>query len=88
MGCEFPTEFLGIHKVFGLVIACSAIFMYFFMLLFTGYYHQKQKLKYIDWDVKAITAADYSVEFDISETMYLNFLENYFDQTNPLSELA
>jgi len=44
--------------------------MYFYMLLYIEYEHQKQKIKYIEWDVNTITAADYSVEFDISETMY------------------
>ena len=88
MACEFPVKGITEQKVFGLVIACTAIFMYFYMLIYIEYEHQKQKIKYVEWDVNTITAADYSIEFDISEIMYLNFIENYFDQTNPLSELA
>lgn len=42
---------------------------------------------YIDWDVKTITAGDYTVEFDIDEALYKQFLEKFYDQANPISEI-
>jgi hypothetical protein len=40
------------------------------------------KNQFIEWDVKTITAGDYSVELDISEAQYKHFLDNVYD---PLS---
>ena len=42
----------------------------------------------VDWDVKTITAGDYTVEFDISKDVYMTWLKKYFDRTNPISENA
>ena len=44
--------------------------------------------KYVEWDVKTITAGDYTVEFDISKQVYYQWLEKYHDKTNPISEIA
>ena len=47
-----------------------------------------QALEFIDWDVKSITAGDYSIEFDLSEEQYTKWQENYLDKKNPMSENA
>jgi hypothetical protein len=38
--------------------------------------------------VKTITAGDYSLEFDIPEEIYEEFIINYFDVTNPMGETS
>jgi len=38
--------------------------------------------------VKTISAGDYSVEFDINEKSYEKFKQEYFLDTNPMSEMA
>lgn len=38
--------------------------------------------------MKTISAGDYSVEFDISEKSYEKFKQEYFLDTNPMSEMA
>jgi hypothetical protein len=43
---------------------------------------------FIDWDVKTISAADYTCEFGISEEMYETFCNKYLDETNPISEIG
>ena len=88
MPCVVPSDQVVMRKIFGLIIACTSIFMFFFMHLYTEYHHQKQRIKYQDWQIKTITAADYSVEFDLTPEQYLVFLNKYFDQTNPMSEMA
>jgi len=45
-------------------------------------------LSFIDWDVKTITAGDYSIEFDISNDTYDAWKKTYCDETNPMSENA
>lgn len=41
------------------------MFVYLYTLVFFDYLETVQKTKYVDWDVKTITAGDYTVEFDI-----------------------
>lgn len=41
---------------------------------------------FVDWDVKSITAGDYSVEFDLDVKTYDYFKNTYYDETNPMSE--
>ena len=42
----------------------------------------------IEWDVKTITAGDYSVELDITEKMWNNFLNNIYRPEHANSKLA
>lgn len=41
---------------------------------------------FVDFDVRTITAGDYSVEFDLEVETYDNFKDKYFDCMNPMSE--
>lgn len=72
----------------GLTVSCWAVFVYFFVLTFLQYIQCVQKNKYIDWDIKTITAADYTVEFDLHKKIFETFLERYHDPSNPISEIA
>jgi len=69
-------------------LACMTVFVYFFSILAIQYMEQVQRNRFIEWDFNTITAADYTVEFKITEGMYDNFVDNYLDPTNPLSEIA
>ena len=42
----------------------------------------------VDYDVKTITAGDYTVEFKMDETQYEYWLNNYHQQSNPINEMA
>lgn len=72
----------------GLGIACIGVFIYLFMFLKVEYIKSVQDLMFVEWDVKTISAADYTCEFGISEEMYENFVNKYLDQTNPISEIG
>lgn len=40
------------------------------MINYFDYMRQYAYYSYIEWDVKTITAADYTVEFEIDETFF------------------
>lgn len=63
-------------------------FVFFFSTLYIDYIDNCQQLSFIDWDVKTITAGDYSCEFDITNETYDKWKETYLDETNPMSENA
>jgi|TARA_B110001450_G_scaffold256624_1_gene287813 hypothetical protein len=65
---------MSYRKEIGLFIGCLSIFIYLYTLVYLDYIQVVQKLKFIDFDVKTITAGDYTIEFDLEEDIYDNFL--------------
>jgi len=65
-----------------------AVFIYLFTVVYFDYIKSMQRTKFVDFDVKTITAGDYSIEFDISDAHFDNFSLNYYDKTNPMPEIA
>jgi len=43
---------------------------------------------FVEWDIKTVSAADYTVEFEITDDMYEYFESKYLDKNNPLSEIG
>lgn len=64
------------------------VFIYLFSIVYFDYIKSVQKTKFVDFDVKTITAGDYTIEFDINDELYFNFVQNYYDRTNPIPEIA
>jgi len=46
------------------------VFVALFVLNFVDYIKKVQANEYIEWDVKTITAADYTIEFDITPDFF------------------
>lgn len=88
---QAPCVLLHTHdnhrQVFGLITACTAVFIYLYTIVYFDYIKTLQKTKFVDFDVKTITAGDYTVEFDIEEAIYTEFKRNYYDPTNPMGEI-
>jgi len=78
----------NLRQVIGLVGASLAVLIYLFTVVYFDYIKSVQKNKFVDFDVKTITAGDYTIEFDIDEEIYHKFQEVYYDETNPISEAA
>ena len=52
-----------------------AVFVALFCLNYFDYVRKNQQLNYVEWDVKTITAGDYTVEFDIDPSFYNDWLD-------------
>ena len=76
------------RQVVGLAVACIGVFVYFYSVLYLDYVGSVQVNRYVEYDVATITAGDYTVEFDIGRALYENFRDHYFDDRNPISEVA
>jgi len=44
-----------------------SVFVYFYIVIYFDYLKTVQTNKFIDFDVKTITAGDYTVEFDVDK---------------------
>lgn len=85
--CLVQSKFGSTRQIEGLVVGCIAVFIYLFTLIYFDYIRCVQQNLFIDWDVKTITAGDYTVEFDIPAKVYTKFLESYLQPSNPISEI-
>jgi hypothetical protein len=64
------------------------VFIYLYTLVYFDYIKCVETNKYVDWDVKTITAGDYTIEFDLDKDMYIHWKKFYFDDTTLLSETS
>ena len=55
------------------------VYIALFFVVFIDYLRNVFKNQFIEWDVKTITAGDYSVELDIPEEMFENFKQEFGD---------
>lgn len=68
--CLIPDNLRTERRVFGLIVACISVFVYLFTVVYFDYVSTVQANNYVDWDVKTITAGDYTIEFDIEKEAY------------------
>ena len=59
------------------------------MIVYFDFIRQVQKNAYIEWDIKTITAGDYSVEFDLPEGFYDKWMKMHYGNhdTRPPAEI-
>ena len=74
-----PEEEIGERQIEGLVIACVAVFLALFIINYFDYIKKMQESAFVEWDVKTITAADYTIEFDIDPTFFDKWIDNEAD---------
>ena len=86
--CEIPEDRSAGRRVFGLAAGCIAVFIYLFSIVYFDYIACVQMNKFVDFDVKTITAGDYTIEFELNNKHYEYFIANYLDRTNPMGECA
>ena len=74
VGCVVPDENIDNNVRTGLVIACSAVFISLFIVNYLDYIKKVQINNYVEWDVKTITAGDFTIEFDIKPEFFEDYL--------------
>jgi len=68
--CEIPEDESASRKIQGLVVASVGVLVYLFTVVYYDYIKSYQSTSYVDWDVKTITAGDYTIEFDLDPETY------------------
>ena len=70
VGCLIPSDEVNDRVSRGLLLACSAVFIALFVVNYLDYIKKTQENNYIEWDVKTITAGDFTIEFDLSRDFW------------------
>jgi len=84
-----PEDYANNRKIYGLAAACISVFIYLYSQVFFDYLRSKENNKQIDWDVKTITAGDYTIEFDLEEGEdgpYETWKRKFYDRHSLLTE--
>ena len=68
--CEIEDSLIEGRDQIQIMGLTTVLFVFFFSILYIDYVDNVQALSFIDWDVKTITAGDYSIEFDITNETY------------------
>ena len=64
---------LRLRKKFGLILGCAGTFIALFSIQFIDYMKKTAEFDYIEWDMKTITADDYTIEFEIMPEFYKDY---------------
>ena len=74
VGCVIPDEQLGTRRKQGLILGCASTFIALFICVYVDYIKEVTKVNYIEWDVKTVTASDYTITFNLDETFFDDFV--------------
>lgn len=76
------------RQVSGLYIGCVSVFIALFFVVFVDYISSVFKNAFVEWDVKTVTAGDYSCELDITEGMWNTFLTTVYNPLGGQTKIA
>lgn len=62
------------RQIRALGLGCMTVFLALFTVLYLDYIKKIQENNYVEWDIKTITAGDYTIEFDIGPSFFDDFL--------------
>ena len=82
VACVFDEQEVIDRQLVGLFIACMAVFLGLLMLIYVNYIKKLQESRYLEWDVKTITAGDYTIEFALDPNFYGDFIEKEMEAWN------
>ena len=87
-GCHFTTDELNTRQVEGLYIGCIGVFTALFFVVFIDYTSSVFKNSFVEWDVKTITAGDYTCELTISQGMWDTFCNDIYNNLGGKTKIA
>ena len=61
------------------MLGCTGVFIALFVINYNDYMRKVSENGYVEWDVKTMTAGDYTVEFDIDKTFFDDYCEKELD---------
>ena len=53
------------------------MFVALFIVNFLDYIKKVQQNNYVEWDVKTVTAGDFTIEFDVDPGFFIDYKRNF-----------
>ena len=70
IACTLSNDQVVNRQKDSLFLGCVAVFIALFVLNYIDFIKKIQQNDYVEWDIKTITAGDYTIEFDITVDFY------------------
>lgn len=86
--CVLPTQKVVPKQVKGLFICCTIVIAVLFFKISISYIQKVQYYNEKEFDWQTITTSDYSIEFQVTERMWQNFMEKEYDENNLYSKIG
>lgn len=80
VGCLMENEQLGNRIKHALVLGSAGVFIALFVINWNDFMRKVSENSFVDWDVKTMTAGDYTIEFDLHPDFYKHYLEEEMDK--------
>jgi hypothetical protein len=77
MACTIPKDEIAEREMIGLICACLAVAIGLTCVAYFDYIKQVFASDYIEYDVKTVTAGDYTAEFKIQPDFFDNWDINH-----------
>ena len=74
IACTLQTEQIRMRQERSLLLGCIAVFVALFVINYLDYMKKMAENDYVEWDIKTITASDYTIEFDITSDFFNDFV--------------
>ena len=74
IACTLQTEQIKMRQERSLLLGCIAVFVALFVINYLDYMKKIAENDYVEWDIKTITASDYTIEFDITPDFFNDFV--------------
>lgn len=75
MTCLSDVDTVNHKRQMGTIIVCIGVVISFVFILFVAYLQKTARLDYKVWDVDTVTAADFTVEFQITDNLWTKFCQ-------------
>ena len=79
VACTMPNETLTNRRKHALVLGSVGAFIALFAINYIDFVKKKEENAFVAFDVKTITAGDYTIEFDLDEQFYADYLLKQHD---------
>ena len=73
--CLFDENQMMKRKKQSLLLGCLGVFIALFVINYNDYLRKMTEYGFLLWDIKTVTASDYTVEFDIQPEFYEDYCE-------------
>lgn len=83
--CVLEYDALATRQFAGLIIGCIFVGVALFVMIYSEFMSRLSANNYVEWDIKTVTAGDYTIEFDIDEAFWEKFCLTQL-RTKPLGQ--
>ena len=85
VACVIPEQNLQIRQIDALLVGCVCVFLTLFVVNYLDFIKKTSENDYLEWDLKTITAGDYTIEFDLDPQFFEDWVDKEYTSWSVIS---